>query len=171
MRNHSTQVPSIPGADPELARDTVALHQALQDLLRVYQFRDRDRICCHDVSVTQCHALEQLVEQGPLSQSELAATLFLDKSTMSRVVSALERKGYLERTADPGDGRAHRLVVTPSGEALVATIEADILEREARLLSDFPSPVRQAMARLVGELARAQGARIDTRGGTCCTLD
>lgn len=45
--------------------DAEALHTAVADLVRVYQFRDRDRICCHDISVTQCYALEALVEHGP----------------------------------------------------------------------------------------------------------
>ncbi len=156
--------------DPALRDDTAAVHDALRQLLRVYQFRDRDRICCHDVSVTQCYALEQLVDVGPMSQTTLAATLYLDKSTTSRVVSALERKGYVRRTQDPDDGRALRLEVTPAGEALVDTIEADILAREARLLSDFPPEVRQAMARLIGELAHTQAAGIETTGGTCCTI-
>ena len=40
-------------ADPKrtaLDRDALAMHEAVADLVRVYQFRDRDRICCHDVS-------------------------------------------------------------------------------------------------------------------------
>jgi MarR family transcriptional regulator, 2-MHQ and catechol-resistance regulon repressor len=156
--------------DPALREDTAAVHDALRQLLRVYQFRDRDRICCHDVSVTQCHALEQLVEVGPMSQTALAAALYLDKSTTSRVLSALERKGYVERKKDLDDRRALRLEVTAAGRALVGTIEADILAREARLLSDFAPDVRKAMARLIGELARTQAAGIETTGGTCCTI-
>ena len=69
------------------------LHEAVADLVRVYQFRDRDRICCHDVSVTQCYALETLVEHGPLRLSALAERLFLDKSTTSRVVSSARSEG------------------------------------------------------------------------------
>jgi hypothetical protein len=34
-------------ADPRLDQDAAALYDALSDLIRVYQFRDRDRICCH----------------------------------------------------------------------------------------------------------------------------
>ena len=37
-----------------LQADAETLHAALSELVRVYQFRDRDRICCHDISVTQC---------------------------------------------------------------------------------------------------------------------
>jgi DNA-binding MarR family transcriptional regulator len=83
-----------------LDRDTLALHEALADLVRVYQFRDRDRICCHDVSVTQCYARETIVEHGPLRLRVLADRLFLDKSTTSRVVSTLVLKGYVEQRAD-----------------------------------------------------------------------
>lgn len=38
--------------DDQLMRDAEELHEALNQLVRVYQFRDRDRICCYDVSVT-----------------------------------------------------------------------------------------------------------------------
>src|SRR6185295_7416015 len=75
--------------------DATALHEALSELVRVYQFRDRDRICCHDISVTQCYALEALLRRGPSGLNELAQELYLDKSTASRVVAALQRKGYI----------------------------------------------------------------------------
>ena len=48
------------GDDPRLERDANELHAALGELLRVYHFRDRERICRHDVSVSQGHALEVL---------------------------------------------------------------------------------------------------------------
>ena len=81
-------------------RDALGLYEAVAELVRVYQFRDRDRICCHDVSVTQCYALETIVEHDPLRLSALADRLFLDKSTTSRVVSTLVRKGYVEQSVD-----------------------------------------------------------------------
>src|ERR1700754_3464708 len=93
-------------SDPALERDARALYGALSDLIRVYQFRDRDRICCYDVSVSQCYALEEVVRQGGMSLNDLAARLYLDKSTASRVVDSLERKGYVARTPHPSDRRA-----------------------------------------------------------------
>ena len=101
-----------------LEADAAALHEALSELVRVYQFRDRDRICCHDISVTQCYALEALLRRGPCGLNELAAELYLDKSTASRVVAALERKGYVSRAPHPEDGRAVVLTVTPAGRRL-----------------------------------------------------
>src|SRR6185295_18284290 len=99
-----------------LDRDAAALQAAVADLVRVYQFRDRDRICCHDVSVTQCYALEMLVHHGPLRLNALADRLFLDKSTTSRVVRALVRKGYVAQRADTSDARATALSATRQGQ-------------------------------------------------------
>ncbi len=84
----------------------------------IYQFRDRDRICCYDVSVTQCYALEALVRRGGMTLNDLAAHLYLDKSTASRVVDALERKGYVDRPPHPDDRRALLLEATAAGRAL-----------------------------------------------------
>src|ERR1043165_7752795 len=111
----------------QLQRQAEELHDALTDLVRVYQFRDRDRICCYDVSVTQCYALEGLARLGGMTLNELAAHLFLDKSTASRVVDALERKGYVARTTHPKDRRAVLLEATATGRTLENKIREEIL--------------------------------------------
>jgi DNA-binding MarR family transcriptional regulator len=160
----------LAGDDPQLEADAVNLHRALTELVRVYQFRDRDRICCYDISVTQCYALEAVVLDGPLTLNELASRLYLDKSTASRVVDALETKGYVQRLESPEDRRALRLVATEEGRELHARIERDILAQERSLLSEFPPEVRQSMSRLILQLARAAGTRIDNSGGSCCTI-
>ncbi len=156
--------------DPRLDRDAAELHAALSELIRVYQFRDRERICCHGLSVTQCHALELLASEGPLSMNALAARLYLDKSTTSRVVDALERKGFAERQANPADRRALRLSATGSGRQLIDRVQGEILLEEKRLLAGFEPAVRREMSRLIGRLARAAGARVDTTGGTCSLI-
>src|SRR3954452_3348392 len=118
-------LPVLP-SDPALARDTEELYDALEDLLRVYQFRDRDRICCFDISVSQCYALEGLVRRGGMTLNDLAAYLYLDKSTASRVVDALERKGYVARSPHPKDGRSVLLAATPQGCELEGKIRETI---------------------------------------------
>ena len=51
-----------PTADPTLRADAEHLSDALSELIRVTQFRDRDRACCYDISVSQCHALKGVVD-------------------------------------------------------------------------------------------------------------
>lgn len=164
------QLTQLRGADRQLTSDARDLRRALNDLLRVYQFRDRDRICCYDVSVTQSHALGALVERGPLTLNDLAAELFLDKSTTSRVVDGLEKKGYVSRRRNPESGRSILVDATAEGRTLSTRIERDLLEEEMRLIGDFDPEVRQAAARLIGRLAAAAAARVDTTGGSCCTV-
>ena len=156
-----------------LDRDAVALHAAVADLVRVYQFRDRDRICCHDVSVTQCYALEMLVKHGPMRLNALAERLFLDKSTTSRVVSTLVRKGYVEQRADARDGRATTLSATRQGQRLCARITDDLVDQQKQLLQDLDPGVRAGVVQVLRRLALAADARFRSgvasdAGAACC---
>lgn len=152
-----------------LDRDAQALHAAVADLVRVYQFRDRDQICCHDVSVTQCYALETLVDHGPMRLSALAERLFLDKSTTSRVVSALVRKAYVEQRPDPADGRATTLSATRQGRRLCARITDDLVAQQRGLLEDLDPEVRAAVVTVLRRLAAAADARFRS-GSACCAV-
>ena len=150
------QVPS----DAVLHEDAAALHAAVTELVRLYQFRDRDKICCHDVSITQCNALEILVERGPSRSQALADALRLDKSTTTRVVDALVRKGYVERRPDPDDARAVALTATQSGRALYERINGELIDQSAELLRDLDHDVRAAATTLIARLAKAAQSRV-----------
>jgi MarR family transcriptional regulator, 2-MHQ and catechol-resistance regulon repressor len=157
-----------PKAAGRLDADAVDLHTALSELVRVYQFRDRDRICCHDISVTQCYALEALIRRGPSGLNDLAAELYLDKSTASRVVATLERKKYVTRERHPDDGRAVVLSASPAGRRLYERIRADLVTETRQLLEDFEPEVRQGAARLILRLARAAAERSGVAPGAGC---
>ena len=152
-------------SDPDLHRDAEALHEALSGLVRLYQFRNRDQICCFDVSVPQCYGLEALVQEGPQTLGELAKSLYVDKSTASRIVDALERKGYLDRAPHPGDGRALRLTATPSGRRLVKRIRISLIEEAKAVLADLSPAFRSEAARLLTGLTSAAAERLDRGPG------
>ena len=141
--------------DSNTARDSADFYSALSNFIRVYQFRDRDHICCHGISVTQCYALEALVKHSPLTLNELASRLYLDKSTASRVVSTLEKKGFIQRRTYTHDRRAVNLSVTKKGQQLNKRIRQDVEKRDRDLLARFPSPVRRSIIELLQQLAAA----------------
>jgi DNA-binding MarR family transcriptional regulator len=147
------------GENVELEADAWDLHRAIGELLRIYQFRDRSRICYYDVSVTQCHALSVVAARGPLNLNRLAAELYLDKSTASRVVDALVEKRYVERSPDPDDRRAVKLHATEQGLELHRKIERDLVEELMELLTEYDRDVRQATTRLIARFTRAAGER------------
>jgi MarR family transcriptional regulator, 2-MHQ and catechol-resistance regulon repressor len=168
-----TSISSAESKQAALDRDAVALQGAVADLVRVYQFRDRDCICCHDVSVTQCYALETLVQHGPMRLSALAERLFLDKSTTSRVVRTLVRKGYVEQRADATDGRATALSATRQGQRLCSRITDDLVQQQRQLLQDLDPEVRTGVVQVLRRLAQAADARFrvgvaNGAGATCC---
>jgi MarR family 2-MHQ and catechol resistance regulon transcriptional repressor len=139
------------------------LHAAVSELVRVYQFRDRDHICCRDISVTQCYALENLVHDGPMRLGTLAARLFLDKSTTSRVVQTLVRKGYARHQRERSDKRAMVLRATAAGQRLHRSIVRDLVAQQHALIGDLTPAVRRAVVDVIQKLARAADARF--RGG------
>jgi len=143
-----------------LERDAEALHEALSGLVRLYQFRDRGQICCFDVSVPQCYGLEALVREGPLTLGEVASCLYLEKSTASRVVDALERKGYVTRAPHPGDRRALDLTATPAGRRLVGRIRASLLEDAKAVIEDLSPPFRREAARFLQRLTEVTAERL-----------
>ncbi|HSG81678.1 MAG TPA: MarR family winged helix-turn-helix transcriptional regulator [Gemmatimonadota bacterium] len=156
--------------DARLDADAGALHRTLLELKRAYQFRDRECICCYDVSVTQCWALEALIRLESLTLNELSAELYLEKSTASRVVSALERKGYVERSRNPQDGRSVMLRATAAGSRLYGRIEAELLAQERVLLEEFDPEVRRSLIRLLGRLTDAASSKLVAEGGKCCSV-
>ncbi|MBT3144178.1 MarR family transcriptional regulator [Neptunomonas phycophila] len=136
------------------------LYEAVNQLIRVHQFRDRDYICCHDVSVAQCYALETLVKRGPLRLQALADEMYLDKSTASRVVDSLLRKKYVLKTPDPSDQRAVQLSLTPEGEALYQTIHQDLVSEEALMIKDVPPEIVDGALTLIRQLTQAARNRL-----------
>jgi DNA-binding MarR family transcriptional regulator len=93
--------------------------------------------------------------------NELAAELFLDKSTTSRVVTTLERKGYVTRQAHPQDRRSVLIDLTSAGRKLLTRIQADLVAETRELLVDFEPAVREAAPRLLDKLATAAQSRFE----------
>ena len=142
-----------------LDADAASLYRVMTELLRVYQFRDRDRVGYHDLTITQCYVLDILVRRGPLSLNELAAEMLLDKSTLSRVVDGLENQRAVKRTTHPADGRSTLIEPTRSGASRYARVEADLVAENAKVLSGFTAPVRRQLVSLIAELTRAARER------------
>jgi len=148
----------VSAAEFIMVKERLAFHRALTDLIRVYQFRDRNLLCGYGVTVTESHAVDRLVKLGSLTQNDLADALNLDKSTVSRVVNRLVKKGYARRGQHPEDGRALLLEATSRGRALCFRIERDRVALERRLLADFSPQMLRIATRAISRVARsAQG--------------
>jgi DNA-binding MarR family transcriptional regulator len=154
-------------ADADLRADAEALQAAVSDLVRVYQLRDRNQICCYDISVTQCYALEALAASGPLRLGALAERMHLDKSTTSRVVQALVRKGYAEHAPERDDRRAVAIAATRAGRRLYDRITQELVAQQKLVVQDLEPKVRRGVVEVIRRLARAAEARVLCGPGRC----
>lgn len=134
------------------------------------QFRDRDRACCHGLSVSQCYALDAVVRLGSPTVNDLAAALYLDKSTASRVASGLVERGMVERRRGDADARIVHLKATDRGLGVAQAIHAELVAEYAELIRGFPSDMRTAAAEIVNRLAGLIASRVDASGGSCCVV-
>jgi DNA-binding MarR family transcriptional regulator len=78
--------------------------------------------------------------------SELAARLRISKQALNYLLGELERRGYLERRADPHDLRSKRVALTRRGELAIGTIRDAVSEIE-RDWQDRLGPERFAQLR------------------------
>lgn len=78
-----------------------------------------------ELGVGTLSALATLVRCGPLRLGDLAAREQVAAPTMSCVIAGLESAGYVQRDADPADGRARLLAATGQGEQLVTGLTSE----------------------------------------------
>ena len=62
--------------------------------------------------------IDLLWNQGPMSQQQLADQMQKDKNSVTKLVDALERKGFVVREQNRQDRRSNTLVVTEKAEGL-----------------------------------------------------
>lgn len=77
------------------------------------------------------------LREEPRRVSDIAAALHLDVSTVSRQVSQLVAKGFVERVPDASDGRAHVLALTEPGRELLVDIRGRRNTWLAEVTSDW----------------------------------
>lgn len=112
----------------------------------------------YDLGSTQWYVLFQLVNHGPTSQRDFPALLQIEKPALSEVVSALVRKGFVDRAPDPDDQRQRVLALTDTGKALWDTLPDPI----GRILAIAFDGVDAATLQTVTRVLRTATERLNT---------
>lgn len=85
-------------------------------------FMQNSDSCCNGVTLAQCHTLLEIENKGKESLTELARTLGLDKSTISRTVEGLVNIGLVDRSIPAENRRMATLQLTEAGRNICQTI-------------------------------------------------
>lgn len=90
------------------------------------------------ITRSQWWVLAFLSRRDGMTQTLLASDLDLTKVAIGGLLDRMEASGYVERRADPSDGRARRVYLTKEGVALVSTIRENVEAVEVGILAKIP---------------------------------
>ncbi len=106
------------------------------------------------VNYSQYASLLTLYMFGNLSEGEMARMIHVNPSTMSRMVYALEKRGWLQCRRDPQDRRRVVIALTPRGRRNVEEMMRQPAEVLVRVAASLDRSGRDAIYRLVENINR-----------------
>ncbi len=98
---------------------------------------------------------------GGITPTELASLMALPPTTISSIVGRLQRRGHIQRAANPGDARSYRIELTAAGQAAhaaAATLFAPVLGRVEAALSMPTGQARAVLASITSAVRTATSA-------------
>lgn len=105
---------------------------------------------------------------GGVTPTELSALMALPPTTVSSIVTRLERRGHVRRTPNPADARSYRIQLTPAGQAAHAAageLFTPVLSRVEAALSIPPSRAHDTLAAINAAInAPINSAVLDATG-------
>jgi len=101
---------------------TMALKNCLENRLRPY-----------DLTTEQFHVLKSLDRESGIAQHQLSEAVAKSRANITRILDRLEKKGYIERRANPDDRRSSLVYLTQAGEELMARVRAELAGIEAEV--------------------------------------
>jgi len=109
----------------------------------------------HGLTASQFSALVAAALGDGVTMGQLARRLGADRTTLTRVLAPLERRGLIASAAAKGDARSRVVTLSPEGRALLAAAIPDWEDAQARALArigagDWPA-IQTRLARLRAE--------------------
>jgi DNA-binding MarR family transcriptional regulator len=110
------------------------------------------RLASIDISPAQFSVLVVISANSGLSQTELAATLGIERARLVRLLHGLESRGLTQRLPSSADGRRHALRLTREGQKVLAGAKALAEEHEAALKEKLGPEVYRRLLETLREL-------------------
>ncbi|NNF14475.1 MAG: winged helix-turn-helix transcriptional regulator [Gemmatimonadetes bacterium] len=136
--------------------EPLAFQERMVMLTRAFGWhRPGETPCGRSVPIAEAHALLELSRSPHLTQQELAERLNLQKSTVSRLVSHLCRRGWIERRRCEEDRRAYELFLTDVGVSMAEDLAEARGAKMAGVLLKVPDAERAAVLAALDTLIQA----------------
>ena len=140
-----------------LARTTSA-GWMIQRLSAVLNEGMKAELASQGLTLDQFILLMTLAEADGVTQTDLGGRVRLANYTVTRALDALAARGLVERRPDAASRRAHRVLLTAAGQALMPVLFDIVEERNARLLEPMSEQERRQFLLLLSRLV--DGAQV-----------
>jgi DNA-binding MarR family transcriptional regulator len=104
------------------------------------------------LSVPSWRVLAVLLNEGTIRIGELAELTSIELSTLSRLISGLQRRGLVARKDAKEDARVVNVALTARGRAVVQRLLPAAVSLESRLVSGMPAGEIAELKRLLDKL-------------------
>ncbi len=144
--------------------DAARMRSAVMALVRRFSVSERADVECCGLTVAQAATLEALRATPRMRLGALGRRLGITPSTLTRNLARLEEEGLVVRIADPGDGRAGRVVLTAAGQRAAQRVEGQGIDFAAEVLERLPPAKRAVVVEALQELVSSVQAATER----CC---
>ncbi|MBL8485637.1 MAG: MarR family transcriptional regulator [Rhodocyclaceae bacterium] len=100
--------------------------------------------------------MEVLRANPGITQSKLAATVRLDRSSVVPMLDKLEKRGIVARRASTTDRRHNHLYLTEAGERLLGQAVKRVRAHDKRMSAALSPEERETLIGLLGKLTQAK---------------
>jgi DNA-binding MarR family transcriptional regulator len=126
----------------------------------------QDEAFCENVTFNQFLILDAVAKNKELNISDLHELLAVEKSTTTRLLNPLIKKGLVNRTRDQRDFRAARLTLTKEGENTYKNVRLCLEIFLQRVMGNIPVNKRNDILKAVKYFILA--IKNSTAEGTTC---
>lgn len=139
----------------------------IMGLSREIRCCSRDETICQDITFHQFGILDAVAKNKGLDLADLHGMLSVEKSTTTRLVNPLLRRGLLKRGRAAHDSRAATLALTERGEETHRKVWLCLAGFFENLTRNIPEDRREAVLQAIPVFTQAmRKAAVDCR---CCT--
>lgn len=137
---------SAPELNDQLAYMIACVNRRLEDELA-------DRLRPGGIPIEQFRILEALTQRGPHSMGELAASVLVERPTLTKIIDRMTAAGLVFRIPDDRDRRRVNIALAPEGEALYRRLSGVSAEQERQLAARLDADKAEALRELLRTLA------------------
>ena len=107
------------------------------------------KVEAHGVTVAEWVLMRQLLGEDRLAPSQIAERMGMTRGAVTKLADRLIAKSLLMREADPEDGRAQTLALTPKSRKLVPKLAALADANDAEFFDQLAQSDRTALLRIL----------------------